>query len=541
MNDDFLHRIRKPPSPEFLAELKARLDRQPAPPPLRRRFSFVRGLVIGALLGGVGFALGAATLNGVPHSWRALVRAPAELLARLMPGGQDSGARNKVDRQGAAPFGAGWLPDRFHSRSEAEEEPAPDTGEARAGDPAKAAAPVGSAAGPNAQPAPAGAMGAIGATAAGAGGLYAGNDGLLTIVASPAAFPIARAVADHISTSGTQANSVPGAQVNSAPGAKVNSAQGAQANSVPGAQVTSTPGAQVKAELDAGGMRYDWCLADDHGPLQVLATDRRITPEEFRACMRNGSTGIIELKIGYQAVVLARAKSDGPLNLSARDLFRALAWHIPVPDDPALVMDNPNFVWSQVNPALPNDRIQVFGESPTSTAGRLALDLLLEPGCNTYPGLAALRASDWPHYNEICKGARQDGVYATSAVAGMWMYLNELVRNPTVIGIYSFDQFEGLEQVGGIKDKLVLVSINGVEPTAATIANGTYPASHALYLYANKRRIAGSRVFGTVVHLAMGAKTLYGNDYPGWGFIKLDKAESAATLAALDTLKELQY
>jgi phosphate transport system substrate-binding protein len=311
----------------------------------------------------------------------------------------------------------------------------------------------------------------------------------LTIIASPATYPLAKNVAD----------------------------------------LFVAPGARVTAELDPSRMRLDWCVGDDRGPPQVLVISRRITPEELRACMRNGSGGVIELKIGYQAIVLARAKLYGTLSLSARDLFKALAWRIPATGQ--TLMENPNLTWGQVDPALPDDRIYMVGSPPTSTPGRLALDLLLEPGCNTYPWLAALRESDWVHYNQACRGARKDGVY----VGPSGDPVDELVGNPTAIGIFSLSQFEAT------KDKLLPVAIDGVQPTVATIANGTYPISHTVYLYANKHRVVLSRMFGAVVRATMVGTNRWGMDVGGWGFVQLDKAESAVTLSNLDTLKELQF
>src|SRR6185437_7642541 len=67
MNDEFLHRVRKAPAPDFLKELKSRLDRQPPlgrMPSPRRRWTFTRGLLAGLLLGGAAFAFLARLLPG---------------------------------------------------------------------------------------------------------------------------------------------------------------------------------------------------------------------------------------------------------------------------------------------------------------------------------------------------------------------------------------------------------------------------------------------------------------------------------------------
>jgi phosphate transport system substrate-binding protein len=69
MNDDFLHRIRVEPPPDFLARLKSRLDLQPPPAKPESRFSRFRMLTTLLLLSGCVFAITLMILNyGEPDS-----------------------------------------------------------------------------------------------------------------------------------------------------------------------------------------------------------------------------------------------------------------------------------------------------------------------------------------------------------------------------------------------------------------------------------------------------------------------------------------
>ena len=109
MNDDFLHEMREPPRPEFLAQLKGKLDQRTlaAQPRQRRSFSFIRGLITGLLLAGAGLAIAAATLNDMPAALRVLVRAPVQFLARVLPGGggpRSSEQAKSQDHHGAVPL-----------------------------------------------------------------------------------------------------------------------------------------------------------------------------------------------------------------------------------------------------------------------------------------------------------------------------------------------------------------------------------------------------------------------------------------------------
>ncbi|MBS0420130.1 MAG: substrate-binding domain-containing protein [Proteobacteria bacterium] len=69
MNDDFLHRIRVEPPPDFLARLKSRLDLQPPPPKPASRLGRFRMLATLLLVSGSVFAITLMILNrGEPDS-----------------------------------------------------------------------------------------------------------------------------------------------------------------------------------------------------------------------------------------------------------------------------------------------------------------------------------------------------------------------------------------------------------------------------------------------------------------------------------------
>jgi phosphate transport system substrate-binding protein len=277
---------------------------------------------------------------------------------------------------------------------------------------------------------------------------------------------------------------------------------------------------QMRVSLDKNGTALNsLCNPDPKGNPSVAELYHRVTPAELRTCPLK----LTEVAVGHQAIVLARGRLYGPLRLSARALFLALARQVPVPTDPALLLDNPNTTWNQVDGTLPYDRIHVFGPELSWVQGKLAAALLLEAGCNTYPWLADLRTSDPARYDEICKTVRSDGVYESSAEGG-WAFSDNLVRDPTTLGIYTLSEFERSQ------DKVVANLIDGAEPSAETIVAGTYPASRTLYLYVN-RRYWGSSLFDRVLTNYLLPINLYGNEPAGWGFVALNPAERAGVQA----------
>jgi phosphate transport system substrate-binding protein len=473
MNDDFLHRLRKAPPPEFLDGLKARLDRQPPLARTRaRRFPFSRGLIVGVLLGSAAFAITSLSINRAPTSLEAFFKAPAQLLARL--GGSSQGADSQQHR--GAPLAPAWLPTHVApaAQGETNDNPAPASGTAVIVKPPSSAT--------TDRPAT---DARLPATQSGSpASRYVG----FTVAARPGTYPHAQAVAERFGK--------------------------------------GIGAMKVSLEKGGGAAVSSLCSTDYKSGITDLAElSRRVTPTELRDC----GLAITELKIGHQAIVIARSTLYGSMTLSARDLFLALARQVPYSTDRALFMDNPYTTWNQVNGTLPYDRIHLLGPALDWVQGKLAVALLLEAGCNTYPWIADLRVTDPARYEEICMKVRGDGVYEESA-EGIVAYTERLARDPTLLGVLTLSEFDAA------KDKLAATVIDGVEPSSETIASATYPASRTLYLYTKQYYYTTGNLFGMLMNAYLAPHTPYNNAPGDWGFVPLDPAERADVEAILQGL-----
>lgn len=476
MNDDFLHRLRKAPPPEFLTGLKTRLDRLPLPaaPPRRRHFTFSRGMLVGFLLGGAAFALALTVVPGLATSLLRLLQTPGQFVTRLWL--RDSGMKDSGPPK-VVPLGPVWLPEHPGGPSAPDVATVPAGLDAHAGDSARAG----------------------NVTNGNRPGVNNPAFNSVLVIAAPRALERATFAAQHCCNG------------------------------------------YVKVELDKSGTPFErMCVATN--PLTnsptvpaAIVLSRRMTAEEERSCTQNIARPVMlkpfELKVGYQAIVLGRAKLYGPLRLTRRDLFLALAKHIPDPAHSGDFIDNPNTTWSQIDPGMPyeRDRIQVIGPAPDSAAGRLAARLMLEAGCNTYPWIAALRERNPERYEEICTTLRDDGVYKRAGLSG-WAYADELLGSPTTIGVFSPDEF------ASVKDTLSAVPLDGIEPSQASFASGDYAASLALYIYTNRVRFVYSSNILTFVRTNMQPANIYPGDPNAWGFVALDSTEGTVTQAALKEL-----
>ena len=52
-------------------------------------------------------------------------------------------------------------------------------------------------------------------------------------------------------------------------------------------------------------------------------------PSEFATCQKNGVTDVVEVKIGFDGIVLANARRRPGYKLTRKDIYLALAKQVP--------------------------------------------------------------------------------------------------------------------------------------------------------------------------------------------------------------------
>ena len=212
--------------------------------------------------------------------------------------------------------------------------------------------------------------------------------------------------------------------------------------------------------------------------VDAVIVTRRILANELRDCGLNGVVHVAEVKLGYQAVVIVRSNLYAAPQLSLQDIFLALAQQIP---ESRRLVKNTNVSWNQVDSALLDERIDISGPAASSNVGTAVREILLDPACATSLRMAALKVTDKSPYEDACKKLRTDGVYHEAA-HDMEGYLE---ANPEAMAIVDYNLFAVNRQ------QLVGASLDGVEPAAATLSDGSYPGSRMFYLYVNGSRAGG--------------------------------------------------
>jgi phosphate transport system substrate-binding protein len=214
----------------------------------------------------------------------------------------------------------------------------------------------------------------------------------------------------------------------------------------------------------------------------VANASRRIRPAELQACAQNGVKEVVEVKVGYDGIVIAENKTGQSLKLTRKDVYLALAKNVPDPANPTSLIANPYNTWKDVNKSLPATKIEVLGPPPTSGTRDSFAELYMEAGCRTYAWLDALRSQDEPRFKRACATMREDGGYVEAGENDN-LIVQKLAANPTAVGIFGYSFLE--ENL----DKLKGAVVDGVSPTFETVSSGKYPASRPLFIYVKKAHV----------------------------------------------------
>lgn len=280
----------------------------------------------------------------------------------------------------------------------------------------------------------------------GPGWAEAGRD-YLYIVGSSTVYPFATVVAEHFGKSGKF--------------------------KTPKVESTGTGGG-IKLFCSGVGVDYP----------DIVNASRRMKESEYQTCQKFGVKDVVEVKIGFDGIVLAQSKNNKPMELTRKEIYLALAKRIPDPDCGGCdnLVENPYKSWNEINPALPSLKIEVLGPPPTSGTRDAFAELVLEGGCKEFPWIAALKKDNEPEFKKVCYTIREDGAYIEAGENDN-LIVQKLVVNPAALGVFGYSFLE--ENT----DKVAAAKIEGVSPTFETIADGSYPVARPLFFYVKKAHV----------------------------------------------------
>jgi len=227
----------------------------------------------------------------------------------------------------------------------------------------------------------------------------------------------------------------------------------------------------VVESTGSGGGHRAFCEGVGPNTPDVTNSSRPQKPSESKLCQNNGVENVVEIKIGYDGIVVANAIDAPSMDVNLSTLYLGLAKHVPNAN--CEMVENPYETWNEIDPSLPNTKIEVYGPSPTSGTRDAFVEIAMEGGAKTLDCLANLGSDD---FRVAAHTLREDGHWIDSGENDNAL-VQTLINTPTAIGVFGYSFLDQNT------DKVKGARINGAEPTFENIATGRYPVARSLYVY----------------------------------------------------------
>lgn len=236
---------------------------------------------------------------------------------------------------------------------------------------------------------------------------------------------------------------------------------------------------QVKSPIiestgTGGGIKL-FCSGVGAATPDIANASRRMKASEFADCKANGVTDIIEIQVGLDGLAFASAKGGVMMNLTPAIVYKALAAN-PYGKPQAAK------TWRDVDSALPDLPILVYGPPSTSGTRDALKELVLHKGCELDPAVKALKDSNTDEFEKVCTELRTDGAYVDQGEQDN-LIVQKIENNPRAVGIFGYSYLE--ENI----DKLQALTMDGVAPTYENISTFKYPDARPLFIYVKKAHL----------------------------------------------------
>lgn len=238
---------------------------------------------------------------------------------------------------------------------------------------------------------------------------------------------------------------------------------------------------KIESTGSGGGLKL-FCAGIGTQHPDITNASRRIKKSECETCAQNNVKEIVEVKIGYDGIVIANSKKVPVMKISRKDLFLALAKAVPDPKGGEKLIPNPYQTWKDVNPSLPAQKIEVLGPPPTSGTRDAFVELAMEGGAKKFAWIKVLKKKDKKKYKAVCHTIREDGAYIEAGENDN-LIVQKLEANTNALGIFGFSFLDQNT------DKIQGSFIDGVPPTFEAISAGDYPVSRPLFFYVKKAHV----------------------------------------------------
>lgn len=231
--------------------------------------------------------------------------------------------------------------------------------------------------------------------------------------------------------------------------------------------------------LGTGGGIKLFCSGVGAGYPDIATASRQMKASEFDACAAKGVRDVVEIKVGYDGIVVASDRRSPNYAFRREHLFLGLAADTL---RGGKLIPNPYDTWPEISRTLPRGPIRVYGPPPTSGTRDAFNELAMEGGARGFVVLEALRDSDEKQFKARAGAMRRDGAWIDAGENDNAI-IGTLTKTPGTLGVFGYSFLEeNLDQVKA-------ATIDGVAPSPRAIADGSYPLSRSLYIYVKKAHL----------------------------------------------------
>ncbi|MEN3793173.1 substrate-binding domain-containing protein [Fulvimarina sp. MAC3] len=236
----------------------------------------------------------------------------------------------------------------------------------------------------------------------------------------------------------------------------------------------------VESGGSSAGLKQ-FCQGVGPDTIDIANASRQIRDSEIEACNSAGVNEISEVKFGYDGIVFASAASGASFALTPEMVYKAMAAQVPQDGE---MGQNSYSNWSQVDSSLPDQEIAAFIPASNHGTREVFEEKLLLQGCEDSGAMKMMTdgGMDEDAAEDACMQVRNDG--SIGEISGD--YTETLARidaNPQAVGVFGLAFFEQNQ------DKLQVATVDGVTPSADTIASGEYPVSRPLFFYVKRAHL----------------------------------------------------
>lgn len=264
---------------------------------------------------------------------------------------------------------------------------------------------------------------------------------------------------------------------------------------------TKTP--MVESTGSTSGFR-EFCQGVGLDYPDFVDGSRPMKESEREFCKQNGVNEIIEIKIGYDGIVLGNLSKNKKIKLTKEQIFLALAEKVYDRKSGKLV---PNFyqTWNQIDASLPKKKILIYGPPLTSGTREVFADIMLEEVC-FYKKEFVENYPDYTSRKEQCHAFRKDGKFVESGENDR-LIIESLTRDPDSFGIFGFNFLVENKQT------IQAIEIDQILPTHRTIISREYALSRPLFVYFKKEHLKLMPQMADLIREIISEETIGANGY----------------------------